>query len=112
MDYIIVWVWPLCGGEAQEEEEAHQEDEGDGAADVGHRPHRWDGDRHLLLGPVHPDLLVRGRLWVPSSRWKFLQMINFPLCFSDRNISVLTLDNTIFLLDAATENFHCEMFFL
>ena len=53
MDYIIVWVWPLCGGEAQEEEEADQEDEGDGAADVGHRPHRRDGHSHLLLRVLH-----------------------------------------------------------
>ena len=45
--------WPLCGGQTQEEEEADQEDEGDGAADVGHGPHRRDGHRHLLLRVVH-----------------------------------------------------------
>ena len=58
MDYILckyICVWPLCGGEAQKKEEADQEDEGDGAADIGRRPHCRDGHRHLLLWVLHGD---------------------------------------------------------
>ena len=57
--------WPLGGGEAEEEEEADQEDEGDGAADVGHRPHRRDGHRHLLLRGLH---VLHGQARVNTSQ--------------------------------------------
>ena len=43
---------PLCWGESKEEKETHEEDEGDGAADVGDGSNSWDGDCHGLLGRV------------------------------------------------------------
>ena len=47
------FVLPLCRRETKEEEDADEDDEGDGAADVGHRPHRGDGDGHRLLRGLH-----------------------------------------------------------
>ena len=70
---------PLCGGEAQEEEEADEEDEGDGAADVGHRAHRGDGHgqvllpralhhhAHCALAPQHPRTLSHSALPASSA---------------------------------------------
>ena len=43
---------PLCWGESKEEEETHEEDEGDGAADVGDGSNSRDGHCHGLLGRV------------------------------------------------------------